>query len=260
MGAQAWTVIMVVLIILTLGDAKEDLDNMNMKEMMMEMKEINLKINQYLSLSEKILTMGNHELADTRDDLVSSLTGLAVTKESVVTTKDALDVALTDLAITKNDLDNMKKDLASTKKDLATTKNDLDATKHDLATIKNDFATTKQDLITKAQELEREVTILRYPPFLHSCGYQMNNRLKSKTITYESLLYNSTNIEGGGLDLETGVFVSPHPGTYTVSWSLHAADGLRDNFVFIYLSKGRLLITCMVTFGNSSKQEETNRN
>merc|ERR1712083_748764 len=58
----------------------------------------------------------------------------------------------------------------------------------------------------------------------------------SGTIPYTSLLYSSTNTEGGGLDIITGVFTAPSGGSYTVSWDTTA---VLDNgeIVLIYLQK-----------------------
>merc|ERR1719308_540547 len=81
--------------------------------------------------------------------------------------------------------------------------------------------TTDELAISKARtdELEREVAILRYPPYIHSCGSHYGGLSgSSMAIPYTSLLYSSTNTEGGGLDITTGLFTAPHGGSYTVSW------------------------------------------
>merc|ERR1719477_198766 len=156
----------------------------------------------------------------------------------------------------KDDLDTMKEmmaemkkemmvELASTKDDLAITKDELAATKDELAITKDELAISKADnAITKARtdELEREVAILRAPPYIHSCG--SNSGLvsgSSGTIPYTSLLYSSTNTEGGGLDISTGVFTAPHGGTYTVSWDT-GADLDQGEYVYIYLFKNGVSI------------------
>merc|ERR1719320_1684842 len=56
------------------------------------------------------------------------------------------------------------------------------------------------------------------------------------TIPYTSLLYSSTNTEGGGLDISTGVFTAPHGGSYTVYWDT-SAELDSGEFVRIYLQK-----------------------
>merc|ERR1711892_988618 len=109
----------------------------------------------------------------------------------------------------------------------------LTATKDDLTATKEDLASSVIDLISKDHDLERDVSIIRNPPFIHSCGYIGSTSITSQTITYSSLLYSSTDTEGGGLDIATGVFTCPWPGSYTVTWSLLADDA--DSFVRIYL-------------------------
>merc|ERR1719206_1594492 len=119
----------------------------------------------------------------------------------------------------KQGLDTMKEMMAEMKKEmmaeLASTKDDLAITKDELAATKDELAITKADnAITKARTdaLEREVAILKAPPYIHSCGSH-SGRLSgsSGTIPYTSLLYSSTNTEVGGLDISTGVFsTTPH--------------------------------------------------
>merc|ERR1711892_1353286 len=105
----------------------------------------------------------------------------------------------------------------------------------ELKMTKEELTATKDDLTSKDHELERDLSIIRNPPFIHSCGYQYSTRITRQTIPYSSLLYSSTNTEGGGLDVATGVFTSPWPGSYTVTWSLYAYDDHSDSAVYIYL-------------------------
>merc|ERR1719430_1527610 len=86
-------------------------------------------------------------------------------------------------------------------------------TKDELAITKDDLAMTKEALMSKTDDLEREVAILKAPPFIHACGSR-NDSLSgySQPIPYTSLLYASTNTEGGGLDITTGVFTAPWGG------------------------------------------------
>ena len=72
----------------------------------------------------------------------------------------------------------------------------------------------------KTDELEREVAILRAPPYIYSCGSHSGPLPGSTgTIPYTSLLYSSTNTEGGGLDINTGIFTAPHWDTSAVIYS-----------------------------------------
>merc|ERR1719422_2472893 len=109
-----------------------------------------------------------------------------------------------------------------------------------LAKTEAELTATKDDLaITKArtEELEREVAILKAPPFIHSCGSQSGPLPGSPgIIPYTSLLYSSTNTEGGGLDITTGVFTAPWGGSYTVYWDT-SAEVDSGEWVDIYLQK-----------------------
>merc|ERR1719320_1101999 len=123
---------------------------------------------------------------------------------------------------------------------LAKTEDELTAAKDDLAKTEDELAISKADnAITKAKtdELEREVAILRYPPYINSCGSHYGVLSGSSgTIPYTSLLYSSTNTEGGGLDISTGIFTAPHGGSYTVYWD--ATAGLDSGkYVRIILQK-----------------------
>merc|ERR1719481_716943 len=108
--------------------------------------------------------------------------------------------------------------------ELAKTETDLAETKTKLVTTENDLATTKHALNELAN-----------PPYMHACGYKSSTNIKSATIPYQTLLYSSTNTEGGGLDIASGVFTSSYPGSYTVTWALMAADDAGEHPVWIYL-------------------------
>merc|ERR1719513_458951 len=117
---------------------------------------------------------------------------------------------------------------------LVRTEAELANTKDELAFTKNELALTK----AKTDELEREVAIVRAPPYIHCCGSHYGGLSGSSgTIPYTSLLYSSTNTEGGGLDISTGVFTAPHGGSYTVYWDTNAYLHSGENVVSIYLQK-----------------------
>merc|ERR1719369_1588219 len=205
-------ILIMVLITLTMGQAKEDLDIM--KEMMAKMRiEMKIEMNERLSVTEVKLAKTEAELAATKDEL-------AVTKDDLAATKDALTKAVSDQA-----------------ENHAITKNELAITKDDLAITKDDLAITKEALMFKTDDLEREVAILKAPPYIHACGSHYDViSASSGTIPYTSLLYSSTNQEDGGLDISTGVFTAPHGGSYTVSWDAQARLN-RWEGVYIYLQK-----------------------
>merc|ERR1719347_2499504 len=119
---------------------------------------------------------------------------------------------------------------------LSMTHGKLAETEVELAATKDDLAITK----AKTDDLEREVSILRAPPFIHACGSNTNLlSFQGQIIPYTSLLYSSTNTEGGGLDITTGVFTAPWGGSYTVYWDTSASLKYQDSGVYvdIYVQK-----------------------
>ena len=86
--------------------------------------------------------------------------------------------------------------------------------------------------------LEREMSILKDPPYTFVCGsHSPTISTNQQTIPYTNLLYSSTNVDGAGLDISTGLFTSGHPGSYTATWSLSAHGKERVSHVEIYLRK-----------------------
>ena len=128
-------------------------------------------------------------------------------------------------------------ELKVTKDDLASAKDALSEVMIDLATIKDNLVTAKDDLVLKTDGLEREVTIMKAPLFLHVCGSNTDFlSISYQTIPFTSLLYSSTNTEGGGLDIDSGVFTAPAGGSYTVYWGTTARLDYGE-YVNIYLQK-----------------------
>merc|ERR1712045_826884 len=79
---------------------------------------------------------------------------------------------------------------------------------------------------------------MRNPPYMHACGaYPHYLSIETGTIPYEKLLYSSTNTEGGGLDIASGVFTSSWPGSYTVTWSLMAGNDAGETHTSIFLQQ-----------------------
>ena len=120
------------------------------------------------------------------------------------------------------------------KDDLASAKDALAEVMIDLATIKDNLVTAKDDLVPETDGLEREVTIMKAPLLLHVCGSNTDFlSISYQTIPFPSLLYSSTNTEGGGLDMDSGVFTG---GSYTVYWGTTARLDYGE-YVNIYLQK-----------------------
>ena len=107
-----------------------------------------------------------------------------------------------------------------------------------IAAMKTEVTGISDVFTEKSQNLESVVNILRNPPISHACGsHKSLLNITSQTIPYKSLLYSSTNIEGGGLDIQSGVFTSPFPGTYQASWSLHGDNSDGEDSLKIFLRK-----------------------
>jgi hypothetical protein len=94
------------------------------------------------------------------------------------------------------------------------------------------------ELRTRNIHLEERIEIAENLPFFHGCAAHGDViTARSKIITYTDLIYSSTNIAGGGLDLTTGVFESPRSGSYQATWTLMATNDASDSGVAIYLRK-----------------------
>merc|ERR1711892_598229 len=89
-------------------------------------------------------------------------------------------------------------------------------------------------------EHETSIKVKRDTPEVVYCGYR-DYVLSPSTITYDSMFYSRTNQPTGGLDLATGVFTSPFPGTYTVTYSLYASND-HGEYVWLYLYKNEVQI------------------
>ena len=99
------------------------------------------------------------------------------------------------------------------------------------------------DLTVQHAMLEKTLFKLRNAPYLYICGENAGLSFTSHTIPYHTILYSSTNTEGGGLDISTGVFQSPFPGTYTVTWSMMADNNKGENIVEVYIRKNKEAVT-----------------
>ena len=143
-------------------------------------------------------------------------------------------ISVNDLKKSYNDLkgehEQMKNKNIQLEEDLRVITKELDTTKNELTVLKEEF-------MTKSEKLERDVCSMMDAPYFHICGYKHFKSINSQSMTYDTIFYNSTNTESGGLDLDTGIFTSPYPGSYTVTWSLMAEDNSGDDWVWIYLRK-----------------------
>jgi len=92
----------------------------------------------------------------------------------------------------------------------------------------NKMSTLQKDLITMNRtvvENDANMKVLRDAPESFACGYQDSWNATHSTITYDSIFYERSNQPTGGLDIGSGVFTAPYPGTYTVTWTLNSDNG-----------------------------------
>merc|ERR1711892_388812 len=92
----------------------------------------------------------------------------------------------------------------------------------------------------KSLEHETSIKVKRDTPEVVYCGYR-HDVTSLSTIRYDSMFYSRTNQPTGGLDLAFGVFTSPFPGTYTVTYSLWARNDPGEQ-VELYLNKNEVAI------------------
>ena len=103
---------------------------------------INLTMGQAmedLDIMKEMMAEMNERLAKTEAELV-------LTKDELTAAKDELDVTKDDLAVTKVTLANAVIDLTEA------------------------HSITKEALMSKTDDLDREVGILKKPPYIHACG------------------------------------------------------------------------------------------
>merc|ERR1711970_1157642 len=97
------------------------------------------------------------------------------------------------------------------------------------------------------KKLDRDMSFLKDPPFTFFCasaGVTATGgvNLVDKTITYNNLLYSSTNVDGADLDTSTGFFTAGWGGSYTVTWSLYAGVDAGENAILVYLRRNAEII------------------
>merc|ERR1711970_1236788 len=95
--------------------------------------------------------------------------------------------------------------------------------------VKKEINTRLAAIEEENKKLKMSVDVLRDPPVAFACGWKDKfQHVSSMTVTYDSLYYERTNqwTEEGGLDITTGIYTAPYPGTYTVTYSLrvHTTD------------------------------------
>jgi hypothetical protein len=219
-------VMVVVLVMVTIGQAKLDLEDI-VKDM-----------NERLALNEAKLIKNQEDLKKTQEDLKKTQKYLKKSQEDLKQTQEDLKNYLEDLKKNQEDLQKTQEGLGTTNIQLEgrlkIAEDDQIATQDDLAATKDELTATKDVLNVTRFDL----AATKNPPFFHACGsHSAQLSISSQTIPYSSLLYSSTNTDGGDLDIDTGIFSCPYPGSWTVTWSLMASDTHGDHEVKIYLRK-----------------------
>merc|ERR1711915_603227 len=93
----------------------------------------------------------------------------------------------------------------------------------------HEYAKLKEENQHYLEILEREVEentrLVRNPPVLFQCAYTTKFSMDNAPVTYQQLFYSKIEsiTEEGGFELVTGLFTSPFPGTYTITYNLEAS-------------------------------------
>ena len=113
--------------------------------------------------------------------------------------------------------------------------------KAEISDLKKDIQKLKKEntkLKVIEDDLVRDVSFLKNPPYYHICVYNSWTNVKSSNVQFEKELYSVCNMcNGANFDLTSGVYTNGWPGTYTVTWDLIANDNAEEHEVLIYLRK-----------------------
>merc|ERR1711892_1481728 len=146
----------------------------------------------------------------------------------------------------QNDIEEQKKVVAMLQRENLLNQEKLTLQEVDSKKFKEDQTMKMTSLVedmNSMKALEHETSIkvtTKVPPEVFYCGFQ-DSLFSPSIITYSSMFYSRTNQPTGGLDLATGVFTSPFPGTYTVTYSLYAYN-YHGEEVVLYLYKNEVRI------------------
>ena len=110
-----------------------------------------------------------------------------------------------------------------------------------------------------SKRLERlEKIVLQEKPYLSVCAENPSTKSdrRGKTINYDSIFHSSTDIDGGGLDICTGVLIVGQSDTYSVSWN--SFSGARGPSKSLVLRKnGRQVAETQVRAPGPSRAEQS---
>merc|ERR1711892_929651 len=141
-------------------------------------------------------------------------------------------------------IDQQQNDIEEQKKVVVMLQKENLLNQEKLTLLEVDSKKFKEDQTMKVTSLVEDMnSMMSLDPEVFYCGFQdyVDRVYSPSTIPYDSMFYSRTNQPTGGLDLATGVFTSPFPGTYTVTYSLYAYNE-QDGYVIIYLYKNEVQI------------------
>merc|ERR1719334_2772764 len=100
--------------------------------------------------------------------------------------------------------------------------------------------------VCRADQLAVDISILKYPPFYHSCSYRGIFSSNSQVVSFEKIVYETQGgvgyDEAGGMDIVSGRFTSAHAGTYQVSWHFTNGNNYNDPHIEVFLRKNANVI------------------
>ena len=177
---------------------------------------------------------------------VKIIWGLLLLTAMVVANEELEDI-VKDL---RTEMNNMNERLVLNEETLKVTQKELIQTKKELARTKEVLEQVEDTYKNKDQKLAAEA------PYFHVCGAHWGGQenIIAKTIAYDTLDYYSTNVNGGGLDINNGVLTSGHSGAYTVTWGLIAdAEDNSGNNLNIYLRRnGQNIYSSQIFTGSTT--------
>jgi len=83
-----------------------------------------------------------------------------------------------------------------------------------------------ENIVAKSSEQASQLQTLTESPFSYVCGFQDSFFHTHENIPYDYIFYEYANELGseGGLDLASGDYYAPFPGTYIITYSLYSSN------------------------------------
>merc|ERR1711872_666510 len=110
--------------------------------------------------------------------------------------------------------------------------NEKDSWKFEL--IQENDEIMKQEMSKISQTVEK---VTAEAPAAYHCGYRELTSTASNPIYFDSMFYSRTNQPSGGLEISSGLYTAPFPGTYKATYSLYANEGTGQKSLHLHLRK-----------------------